>query len=109
MPLANYLDQMVTKGIISLDLKTIASRLWQKLRACASGSLPEPDAAPSDGQRLMLAFDDGVRHLEFEILGKDRVEVFAVRRDNGETWETELDGRLILDQPLLDRIKWFAQ
>lgn len=109
LPLAHYMDQLVAQDIVSLDVKETARRLWQKLRECSPGSLPEPDAAPSDGGRLVLAFDDGVRHLEFEIVGKDRIEVFSLRRDSNETWETELDGRLILDPPLLDRAKWFAQ
>jgi hypothetical protein len=108
MPFVRYTEQLVERGVISSDVKDTAWRLWQSLQSRTGKCLPEPDVVASDDQRLMLAFDDGVRHLEFEI-GKNKVEVFFLCRDDGKTWESELDGCLILDNDLLDKVNWFAK
>jgi len=108
-PVIAYVEELAAKGIVSGDAREAAIRLWDAIRNRAGRVLAVPDVAAGGDGRLMLAFDDGVRHLEFEIVGKGQVEVFAFRRDSGETWETELDCNLFLDEALLHRIGWFAQ
>ena len=108
MPLEKYMDQLTTTGIISYEVKDTASRIWEMLQE-AFPHLREPDAAPSGDFGLMLAFDDGLNHLEFEFLEKNYTEVYFLKRDTNETWEMELIGSDSLPQLLLDKVRLFLK
>lgn len=103
-----YLDRLVNRGNIASEIRDSAYRLWGKLHSVYPG-LSEPDAAPSPDNGLMLAFDDGLNHLEFEIFERDRTEVYFLKRDTNEMWEDEIRGEESLSVQLLTAVGLFSK
>ena len=108
-PLETYLGQLATKGIITCDIRDTAYWLLEKLGSVFAGRLSVPDAAPGSDNSLMLAFDDGVNHLEFEILGRNTAEIYFLRRDTDEMWEDEVDEEGCLSEQVLAALGLFRK
>ena len=67
------------------------------------------DVAITACQGLILAFDDGNDHLEFEIFGDGRVEVFFLKRKTNETSSDMLNDNLALSDRMIERLKTFQK
>jgi hypothetical protein len=104
-----YLDELVAKQMVASEVRDTACRLWERLNAAYPGRISEPDAAPGVDYSLLFAFDDGLNHLEFEILKKDFVEVYFLRRDTDEMWEDEVVGETSLSKKLLKAVELFLK
>lgn len=108
-PLISYLDEMVTKQLVSTEVQHTAIELWGKLEKASNFNLPEPDGLPGPECSFMLAFDDGTLHLEFEINKPNRVEAFFLNRDTDEMWEEDFEAHLDLSETLLEKIRVFQR
>lgn len=108
-PLISYLDEMVTKQLVSTEVQHTAIELWGKLEKATNFNLPEPDGLPGPECSFMLAFDDGALHLEFEINKRNRVEAFFLNRDTDEMWEEDFEANSDLSETLLEKIRVFQR
>jgi hypothetical protein len=106
--LKEYLDNMITRNLVSSEFVDTMWKVWVKLQD-AFNELPEPDAGVSGDGYLMLAFDDGQNHLEFEMMEDGFVEVFFMNRNTDEVWGTDF----LIDDPLpdalIDRLRLFQK
>jgi hypothetical protein len=101
LPLLEYFEKLRADGAITDQVYETAVELWSKISSTITASLPEPDAAPGENGRLMIAFDDGVRHLEFEISTDGPIEAFELDRNTRETWDDEMFSRPVEISPTL--------
>jgi hypothetical protein len=108
-PLRKYVDELVVKDIVSSEIRDTAWRIWESLQNVFTNKLPEPDAASGANNNLMLAFDDGLYHLEFEINQKDHFEVFFLQRDTNYIWEKEFTVDFSLPNALLEKVSIFLK
>ena len=102
-----YLDKLVSRGLVAPEIRDTARGLWNRLQASYTNRLPEPDAAPTGEGGVMLAFDDGLNHLEFEIIGEKQAEVYFLKRDTNEMWDIEATDREALPECVLLALRLF--
>jgi hypothetical protein len=98
--LKKYLDSLVERKLVRSNYVDTMWKVWEKIQATFNNTLSEPDAGVSGDGYLMLAFDDGVNHLEFEMMEDDFVEVFFLNRNTDAVWGTDF----LVNDPLSDMI-----
>lgn len=84
MTIDAYLDFLKLNQQASATAVELARELWGLLSAVHPG-LMQPDAAPGPDGMVMLAWDDGRHHLEFEVMTKGAIEALFHDRETGES------------------------
>ena len=88
--LVDYMRGLRAAGEVGTRALDVAGGLWSRIKARWAGvRLPVPDMAPCGDGGIMMAFDNGRHHLEFEVLRSGEIEVFYRCRDTNlcREWE----------------------
>jgi len=109
LSLRDYVNSLVERCIVNPIVASASIEFWNKLQSSFGNKLPEPDAAPSGTDALMLALDHGLFHIEFETTIIGTTEVFLLNRATDDIWETEIPYDADLPKSLLKRLEPFLQ
>jgi hypothetical protein len=81
-----YLSGLVRDGSISENMHLSAMRIWKDIALAARVAAIFPDICPGEDGRLLYVWDDGIRHLEIEMIPDTDPEFYFLDRSTDRDW-----------------------
>lgn len=108
--LSKYLNSLCQNERITESVFQRTLQIWKLLRAEIGSSIADPDAAPLPDRGIVLAFDDGQKHIEFEIREGNPVEFFYFDRVTNDSDELVIDEQCItVPQTVISKLKLLSK
>lgn len=105
MTMKDYLQSLIEKGLTNREYVSKVMKFYKRLKRHTK---VEPDCAIGDDGTIMLAYDDGKHHLDFDLKQPMEVFLYDYRDKRGKLFDgkcVDLDFKSRIPKPALDYLR----
>ena len=97
------------QSCVSPPIARVVRAVWGKIQGCVPGVVRVPRLDVREEGGVLLTWDQGVHHLDVEVLPDASLDFFYLNRETNETWdvETTLQEQARLPEKVLQHFNHF--